>query len=276
MHGPACQWMPEIFTHGMAVAGALVGLLVAERLLRRGVAVLDVRRRRVVRFVLLLASLPLMWLLLEQGPGRWGEFLAGSSWYVRMGLAALAAVVIGCAVGGSCLYVFDLLDEPDFVRPEPGEVAGGRGAGRGVPPPTPMSARSAATVGPPTSAQEPTLRPAPGTVSSAPPGRDEGEERAGLLRTLAEGPDFRRGAAAAALALSCAGVRDLEVITALLAALRNEEYGGLVRAESLLALYALLGQSLPVEVEVVVRQDFPEGVDWEFVRSCEALVDAEG
>ena len=111
-------------------------------------------------------------------------------------------------------------------------------------------------------------------MSAASPGRDADEERAGLLRTLAEGPDFRRGAAAAALALHCAGLRDIEVIAALLAAVRNEEFGTLVRAESLLALYALLGQSLPVEVEVVVRQDFPEGVDWDFVRSCEALVEA--
>jgi hypothetical protein len=113
-------------------------------------------------------------------------------------------------------------------------------------------------------------------VSAAAPGRAEDQERAGLLRTLAEGPDFRRGAAAAALALHCGGVRDLEVIAALLAALRNEEFGVLVRAESLLALYALLGESLPVEVEVVVRQDFPDGVDWDFVRSCEALVEVGG
>ena len=268
MHGPASLWIIALLEDVSTATGALAGLVIARSLLFRGAVdePQNVPRRRAVKIGVLLSLLPLMWLSFGSVSGGWAEFFNQSSWYLRMLVAAGCGLCLGYSSGRVFGYIFDLVDEPEFVRPEPGAVAGGRSAGRRQAPQRPVGRTGA----PPASA--PVLRPAQGAVSTAAPGRDQNEERAALLRTLQDGPDFRRAAAATALALSCADSSDLQVIRALLVALRDESFGVLVRAESLLALYRVRGQSLPVEVEVEVRSDFPGGVDWDFVQSCERLL----
>ena len=272
MHGPASLWMIEAFVAATAVAAALFGLVIAAVLLlgRRVELPVNRRRRRAVKWGLVLSLLPLGWLLFGDGLFLWDGFLTGLSWPVRMLVTGLSGLGIGCSGGLVFGYLFDLVDEPDFVRPQPGEVIGGRSAGQGAPP---KRAPAGAVRGAPPLPPQPVLRPAQGAVTAAAPGRNEDEERAALLRTLQEGPDFRRAAAATALALSCAGSRAPQVIEALLTALRDENFGALVRVESLLALYRVCGKSLAFEVESEVRQDFPAGVDWEFVRSCESRLE---
>jgi hypothetical protein len=115
----------------------------------------------------------------------------------------------------------------------------------------------------------PQLRPAVGVVAASSPERGVDEERAGFLRTLHEGPDFRRAAAATALGLHCADSEDLVVLSALLDAVHDEGYEALVRVEAVLALYQVVGQALPVAMQGELRQHFPQGVDWDFVRACE-------
>ena len=93
------------------------------------------------------------------------------------------------------------------------------------------------------------------------------------MRALAEGPDFRRAPAATALALHCAATSDLEVLSALVEAVVEEDYENLVRVEALLALYRVLGQSVPTAIEAELRQRFPQGVDWDFVHGCQRRVE---
>ena len=178
-----------------------------------------------------------------------GWYLTGSAiWTVCFSLFVVAAVI----------YLPLLLDEPEFLPPQTGGAAGGRAAGR-------------ANIDQP--AALPRLRPPEGAVTAGAPGRHSDEERAGFLRTLAEGPDFRRAPAAVALSLHCADSDDIEVTAALLAALRNDDYEVLVRVEALLAIYRVSGQLVPTLAESDLRQRFPRGVDWEFVNACQRRVD---
>jgi len=66
---------------------------------------------------------------------------------------------------------------------------------------------------------------------------------------------------------------DRVVLTALLDAVHHEEYETLVRVEAVLALYQVVGQSLPAGMHQELRQQFPEGVDWDFVRACKSRVE---
>lgn len=192
-----------------------------------------------------------------------GAFLG---WYLFGSL--LWATIIALVVVALAAYLPLLLNEPDFIRPESGAIAGGRGAGK--------SAKAAVAERMPSAPERaalPSLRPPAGVVTARSPGREPDEERAGLLRALAEGPDFRRAPAATALALHCSGTSDPEVLSALLEAVLEEGYETLVRVEAVLALYRVLGQSLPTAMEGELRQRFPEGVDWEFVNACQRRVE---
>jgi hypothetical protein len=194
--------------------------------------------------------------------------LAGAffGWYLFGSL--LWATLSAFAVVVFTAYLPLLLNEPDFLRPEPGATVGGQRAGKGVKAvgeELPPAARDRDTL--------PALRPPEGVVTARSPGREPDEERAGLLRALAEGPDFRRAPAATALALHCAATSDLEVLSALVEAVVEEEYENLVRVEALLALYRVLGQSMPTALEGELRQRFPQGVDWDFVHGCQRRVE---
>jgi len=246
-----------------AVAAVLAGVLCSWLLLAGSRALADETPRRATALGVLASLLPLAWLVPHLWLPWWDAWLPGAAVGLRVaGLAALA-LVVSAGMGWCAAYLAVLLDEPEFVRAEPGEATGRRSAaGRGRAGRAPSSAAGS----PP-----PTLRPAEGAVSSPPPGRDENEERDGLLRTLEEGPDFRSAAAAKALALSCSGSRQPRVIAALVDAAHREDFGVLVRAEAVLALYQVLGESLPTDVEVTIRRDFPSGVDWDFVEACRTL-----
>jgi hypothetical protein len=114
----------------------------------------------------------------------------------------------------------------------------------------------------------PTIRAAQGTVATASAlrgvsGRDE------LIRTLAEGPDYRRRSAARALSVPFAGTRDPVVVAALADTIRNDEFGFTVRAEAYCALRAVMGQHLEWKEEVEVRRGFPDGADFGWVEDAE-------
>ena len=187
-------------------------------------------------------------------------------WYLFGSLlwaAVTAVAVVMCAA-----YLPLLLNEPDFLRPDAGSTVGGHRAG--------ASSRGADADRAPSASRSdslPNLRPPEGVVTARTPGREPDEERAGLLRALAEGPDFRRAPAATALALHCAATSDLEVLSALVEAVVEEDYENLVRVEALLALYRVLGQSVPTAIEAELRQRFPQGVDWDFVHGCQRRVE---
>ncbi len=179
-------------------------------------------------------------------------------------------------------YASLLLEEPEYVRPEPGSVHGGRGAGHRAESSSRSGAGRSSLLGrdsspsapaASTAAALPQLRPAVGSVAASAPGRGSDEEREGFLRTLAEGPDFRRAAAATALGLHCAGSADPAVLSALLDAVHDEGYETLIRVEAILALYQVVGQALPDAMHGELRQHFPEGVDWDFVRVCQRRVE---
>ena len=81
MHGPASLWIIEAFVAATAVAAALLGLGIAAVLLlgRRVELPVNRRRRRAVKWGLVLSLLPLGWLLLGDGLFLWDGFLPGSS-----------------------------------------------------------------------------------------------------------------------------------------------------------------------------------------------------
>ena len=166
----------------------------------------------------------------------------------------------------------DDLDElPDAVRQRLARrrVAAVRSlrdqAVRRAAPPPPAAASPAAL---PVDRSRPTIRPARGTVATAPAlrgagGRDE------LIGTLAEGPDYRRRSAARALSVPFAGTRDPAVVEALADAVRNDEFGFTVRSEAYCALRAVMGQHLEWEDEVEVRRGFPVGADFDWVEAAQ-------
>ncbi len=113
------------------------------------------------------------------------------------------------------------------------------------------------------------LRPAAGTVAAQTPGKSHQAELETLLRTLATGPDYRRAPAAAALGLRCGGTSAPEVLGALLSVVVDEEAADLMRIEAIIALYRVLGESLPQALELELRSAFPSGVDWDFLQTCQ-------
>jgi len=248
-----------------AVAAALAGVLSSWLLLAGGGGSegAPLRRRRAIAVGVLASLLPLAWGLSRLWLPWWDASLPGAAVGLRVSGLAVTALVVSATMGWSAAYLAVLLHEPDFVRAEPGEATGRRSAGGRS---TAGRASPAAVASP-----LPTLRTAEGAVSSPAPGRDEDSERDGLLRTLKEGPDFLSAAAAKALALSCSGSRQPRVLAALVDASCREDLGVSVRAEAVLALYRVLGESVPTDVEVTIRRDFPSGVDWDFVEACRAL-----
>ncbi len=205
-----------------------------------------------------------LWLRLL-GVGLLGALLG---WYLSGSLLWTFLTIL--AVVATALYLPLLLDEPDFLPPAAGHKAGGHGAGHERLSVT--KDRLPRAGGKP---DLPTIQPAAGIVPAGSPGRGADQERDGLLRTLAEGPDFRRAPAAVALALHCSGAGDPEVVAALLDALANEEYETLVRVESLLALYRVLDKVLEADFEAELRQNFPLGVDWDFVEACRLRIEKD-
>jgi hypothetical protein len=102
----------------------------------------------------------------------------------------------------------------------------------------------------------------------AAPSGDDGPD--GLLRVLEDGPEFRRQAAAKALSVPFAGSRDPKVARGLSEVVRRSDVGEAVRAEAYCALRVVMGEDLPWEEEVAVRNDFAVGADLDWLESVEA------
>ena len=118
----------------------------------------------------------------------------------------------------------------------------------------------------------PLIKPATGSVGAASPRGDQVEEAANndtLLRVLEDGPEAQRQPAARALSIPYADTRDPRVIAALTALLQRDDVGDPSRAEAYLSLRLVVGEEISWEQEVEVRQSFPEGVDWDWVRAQE-------
>ena len=128
----------------------------------------------------------------------------------------------------------------------------------------PREAPAPATAPPP-----PVLRPPAGSVASS-TSAGGGMDPSRLLRTLDEGPDVRRQAAAKALSIPFAGSGDSEIGLALVELFRRTDVGDSVRAEAYVALRVVIGEDLEWEQELAVRQRFPEGVDLDWVDQVDA------
>lgn len=123
----------------------------------------------------------------------------------------------------------------------------------------------------------PLIRPPEGGGVAAATASVTSAETQGLLRSLEEGPDFQRPAAARALALAYADRAEPVVCRALLDAVDADANGVAGRAEAYLALFAVFGTDLPWETEVTVRRSFPEGLDPDQILAWEArLADGSG
>jgi hypothetical protein len=109
-------------------------------------------------------------------------------------------------------------------------------------------------------------KPAGVVAASSPTGN--GDPRA-LFETLRTAPDFQREAAAQAVSATWAHTRDAEARAALVDLVLDEARAVSARAEAFVALKAVQGEPLSGDAAIAVRQDFPRGVDWDWVSSLD-------
>ncbi len=108
----------------------------------------------------------------------------------------------------------------------------------------------------------PKFRPPAGAVGS-PDRPGAGDDDAGLLRVLEDGPAFQRQAAAKALSVRHAGSRKPSIARALSEIVRRADVGDAARAEAYIALRVVWGVDLEWADEVAVRKDLGEAdLDW--------------
>jgi hypothetical protein len=239
-----------------AVLSSLLVLRMVDRELPR-------RRRRAVAmgWAWTAALVPVGWVLMLKLDAVLADMGELAPW-LAVGASWAAFVVV--AVGGT--YMSDLLVSTAPVRSR--RVARpGQASGEVLPMPAVPVARP--------SPLPPTLGPPPGApiaASDLSPVDNAGTR--GLLRSLRQGPDFQRPAAARALSLAFAGTADPDVARALLDVLGDAEASTGGRMEAYLALHHVFGDELEWDTEVQIRREFPAGTDPDQVMAWEVRLEA--
>jgi len=93
---------------------------------------------------------------------------------------------------------------------------------------------------------------------------------------LALGPDFQTSAAAKGLAAAWAGTRDAAVLDGLIGVLRRDDVGREARAEVWIALLTVDDEAPDWDAQVVIRRDFPDGIDADRIDALDAELHPEG
>ena len=248
-----------LISWAVGLLAAVLSSLLALRILDREQ---DRRRRRAeaMGWAWAAALVPVGWVLmlkldaLLSGQGELAPWLAGgASWAAHV------------AVSAGAVYMSDLLFSTTPVRSRRGP--------RSAPPPAEVEAIPAAPVATPATLPPPLGPPSGATIAASDLSPVDNAGTRGLLRSLREGPDFQRPAAARALSLAFAGTADAEVARALLDVLGDAEASAGGRMEAYLALHHVFGDELEWETEVEIRREFPDGTDPDQVMAWEVRLE---